>query len=213
MKSIILAGGSGTRLWPISLKLMPKQFVKLFDNHSLFQKMILRNKNISESQDDFIRIKIEDILKILKDTIYILLISKKESSQKLKEVVKQLKLQNPELSNTHLTIHRPWGTYRALDSGSGYKIKSIEVKPGKRLSLQKQFYRNKYWVVVSGTAHVTVGKNTYLVRPNESTYIKMGQIYRLENLGKILVVMLEVQVGSYIDEDDIMRIEDDFKRS
>ena len=87
------------------------------------------------------------------------------------------------------------------------------VKPQKRLSLQKHFHRNEHWIVVSGTAKVTVGKEEYLVRPNESTYIKMGEIHRLENPGKIPVVLIEAQVGEYTGEDDIMRIEDDFNRN
>jgi len=168
-------------------------------------------KNLIISQRKVALIDIDDLIVV--DTADALLISKKGSSQKVKEVVKELKEQNSELSNTHLTVHRPWGTYTELESGNGYKIKNIEVKPGKRLSLQKHFHRNEHWVVVSGTAQVTVGDKSYLVRPNESTYIKMGEIHRLENPGKIPVVMIEVQVGSYTGEDDIVRIEDDFKRS
>ena len=87
------------------------------------------------------------------------------------------------------------------------------VKPGKRLSLQKRFHRNEHWIIVSGTATVTVGDELRLVRPNESTYIKMGEVHRLENQGKIDVVLIEAQVGEYTGEDDIIRIEDDFKRS
>ena len=117
-----------------------------------------------------------------------------------------------QLANIHLTGHRPWGTYTVLEDTAGYKIKRIEVKVGKRLSLQKHFHRNEHWTVVSGTATVTVGDTTKYVRPNESTYIKMGEIHRLENEGKIPVVMIEVQVGEYTGEDDIVRIEDDFKR-
>jgi mannose-1-phosphate guanylyltransferase len=168
-------------------------------------------KNLIISQRKVALIDIDDLIVV--DTEDALLISKKGSSQKVKEVVKQLKEQNSELSNTHLTVHRPWGTYTELENGNGYKIKNIEVKPGKRLSLQKHFHRNEHWVVVSGTAQVTVGDKSYLVRPNESTYIKMGEIHRLENPGKIPVVMIEVQVGEYTGEDDIVRIEDDFKRS
>ncbi len=168
-------------------------------------------KNLIISQRKVALIDIDDLIVV--DTADALLISKKGSGQKVKEVVKQLKEQNSELSNTHLTVHRPWGTYTELENGNGYKIKNIEVKPGKRLSLQKHFHRNEHWVVVSGTAQVTVGENSYLVRPNESTYIKMGEIHRLENPGKIPVVMIEVQVGSYTGEDDIVRIEDDFERS
>ena len=155
-------------------------------------------------------IDVEDLIII--DTGDALLISKKGSSQKVKKVVEKLKASNSQLHNIHLTGHRPWGTYTVLEESNGYKIKRIEVKPGSRLSLQKHFHRNEHWIVVSGTATVTVGEETRLVRPNESTYIKMGEIHRLENQGKIPVVLIEAQVGEYTGEDDIVRISDDFKR-
>ncbi|WP_353661235.1 mannose-1-phosphate guanylyltransferase/mannose-6-phosphate isomerase [Hydrogenimonas sp. SS33] len=146
------------------------------------------------------------------DTGDALLVSKKGSSQKVKKVVEKLKERGSELPNVHLTAHRPWGAYTVLEDTPGYKIKRIVVKPGKRLSLQKHFHRSEHWIVVSGTATVTVGDEKYLVRPNESTYIKMGEIHRLENEGKIPVVLIEAQVGEYTGEDDIVRLEDDFKR-
>ncbi len=155
-------------------------------------------------------VDIEDLIVV--DMGDALLISKKGSSQKVKNVVAKLKEQKSELHNIHLTGHRPWGTYTILEEAKGYKIKRIEVKPSKRLSLQKHFHRNEHWIVVSGTATVTVGEETRLVRPNESTYIKMGEIHRLENQGKIPVILIEAQVGEYTGEDDIVRIEDDFKR-
>jgi len=176
------------------------------------------DKHISvDSKNNFIygqnkyiaTIDVEDL--IIVDTGDALLISKKGSSQKVKQVVVELK-KTTQLHNIHLTGHRPWGTYTVLEDTLGYKIKRIEVKPGKRLSLQKHFHRNEHWTVVSGTATVTVGDTTKLIRPNESTYIKMGEVHRLENEGKIPVVMIEVQVGEYTGEDDIVRIEDDFKR-
>ena len=148
---------------------------------------------------------------IIVDTGDAILISKKGSSQKVKQVVNEIK-KTTQLHNIHLTGHRPWGTYTVLEESAGYKIKRIEVKPGCRLSLQKHFHRNEHWIVVSGTATVTVGNETRLVRPNESTYIKMGEIHRLENQGKIPVVLIEAQVGEYTGEDDIVRISDDFKR-
>jgi mannose-1-phosphate guanylyltransferase len=101
---------------------------------------------------------------------------------------------------------------QVLEDSNGYKIKRIEVKPGKRLSLQKHFHRNEHWIVVSGTATITVGNETMLLRPNESTYIKIGEIHRLSNEGKIPIVLIEVQVGEYTGEDDIIRLEDDYKR-
>ena len=155
-------------------------------------------------------VDVEDL--IIVNTGDALLISKKGSSQKVKKVVEKLKASNSQLHNIHLKGHRPWGTYTVLEESVGYKIKRIEVKPGCRLSLQKHFHRNEHWIVVSGTATVTVGNETRLVRPNESTYIKMGEIHRLENQGKIPVVLIEAQVGEYTGEDDIVRIDDDFKR-
>ncbi len=155
-------------------------------------------------------VDVEDLIII--DTGDALLISKKGSSQKVKKVVEKLKKSGSELQNIHLTGHRPWGTYTVLEEANGYKIKRIEVKPGKRLSLQKHFHRNEHWIVVSGTATVTVGDETRYVRPNESTYIKMGELHRLENEGKIPVVLIEAQVGEYTGEDDIVRVQDDFKR-
>jgi mannose-1-phosphate guanylyltransferase len=168
-----------------------------------------KNNLIYGNERKIATIDIEDL--IIVDTPDALLISKKGSSQKVKNVVAKLKEQKSELTNIHLTGHRPWGTYTILEDSKGYKIKRIEVKPGKRLSLQKHFHRNEHWIVVSGTATVTVGDETKLIRPNESTYIKMGEVHRLSNEGKIPVVLIEAQVGEYTGEDDIIRIDDDFK--
>jgi len=169
-----------------------------------------KNNLIYGKQKKIATVDIEDC--IIVDTGDALLVSKKGSSQKVKKVVKQLTTNNSLLTNIHLTGHRPWGTYTVLEEAEGYKIKRIEVKPGKRLSLQKHYHRNEHWIVVSGTATVTVGETVRYVRPNESTYIKMGELHRLENEGKIPVVLIEAQVGEYTGEDDIVRISDDFKR-
>lgn len=149
---------------------------------------------------------------IVVDTGDALLISRKGSSQKVKNVVSELKKRDTNLHSIHLTAHRPWGAYTVLEDSAGYKIKRIEVKPGQRLSLQKHFHRNEHWIVLSGTATVTVEKQSYLVGPNESTYIKAGQVHRLANMGKIPLIIIEVQVGEYTGEDDIVRLEDDFNR-
>ena len=170
-----------------------------------------KNNLIYGSQRKIASVDIEDL--IIVDTGDALLISKKGSSQKVKEVVKILKEKNSELPNIHITAHRPWGTYTILDESKRYKVKRIVVKPGKRLSLQKHHHRSEHWIVVSGTALVTRGKDEYIVQANESTYIPMGEIHRLENVGKIPLVMIEAQVGEYVGEDDIVRIEDDYKRS
>jgi mannose-1-phosphate guanylyltransferase len=127
--------------------------------------------------------------------------------------VRELERRGSSLPSAHLTVHRPWGTYTVLEDTEGYKIKRIVVKPGKRLSLQKHFHRSEHWIVVSGTATVTVGDEVKLIRPNESTYIRIGQVHRLANEGKIPVVLIEAQVGEYTGEDDILRLDDDFSRS
>lgn len=169
-----------------------------------------KNNLICSDDRTIATIDVEDMIII--DTGDALLVSKKGSSQKVKKVVQQLTTNNSLLTNIHLTAHRPWGTYTVLEDTPGYKIKTIVVKPGKRLSLQKHFHRNEHWIVVSGTATVTVGDTKKLVRPNESTYIKMGEVHRLENEGKIPVVLIEAQVGEYTGEDDIVRLDDDFQR-
>ena len=107
---------------------------------------------------------------------------------------------------------RPWGTYTVLDEKNNYKIKRIEVLPGQRLSLQKHHHRSEHWIVVSGTAMVTCGDKVFQVNVNESTYIPIGSNHRLENPGKILLVIIEVQNGEYLGEDDIVRFDDDYHR-
>lgn len=178
----------------------------------------MAEKLSSDAKNNFILTKkhtelidVEDLIVV--DTKDALLISKKGSSQKIKDRVMKLKKEGSALPDIHTKAHRPWGTYEVLVNFLGYKVKKIEVMPGKRLSLQKHFHRNEHWIVVSGTATVTVGSEIRLIRPNESTYIKMGDVHRLSNEGKIPVVMIEVQVGEYTGEDDIVRIDDDFQRN
>ena len=167
------------------------------------------NLFISENKQ-IVAIDIEDMLIV--DTPDALLLSKRGSAQKVKEAIKILKDKGSELPDVPVTVYRPWGSYTVLEVGNFYKIKKIVVKPGKRLSLQKHFHRNEHWIVVSGTALVTVGNEQKILRQNESTYIKMGALHRLENPGKIDLVIIEAQVGEYIEEDDIVRFEDDFNR-
>ena len=107
---------------------------------------------------------------------------------------------------------RPWGSYTVLEENSSYKIKRIEVQPGKRLSLQKHHHRSEHWIVVSGTARVTCGEREFVVNVNESTFIPIGEQHRLENPGKIPLVIIEVQSGEYLGEDDIIRYEDVYAR-
>jgi mannose-1-phosphate guanylyltransferase len=148
--------------------------------------LIISNKNVET-------IDIQD--SIIIDTDDALLVCKKGSSQKVKEIVSRLKSEKSDLPNIHLTGHRPWGTYTVLEDSSGYKIKRIVVKQGKRLSLQKHFHRNEHWIVLSGCDTVTIEDRIFTVSPSESTYIKAGNIHRLENKGKLPLVIIEVQVG------------------
>ncbi len=147
------------------------------------------------------------------DTPDALLVAPLSSSQKVKSVVEKLKEQRSPLPDVPQTVNRPWGTYSVLEDTERYKIKRIVVKPGKRLSLQKHLHRSEHWVVVSGTATCTVGEKVFYVRPNESTYIQIGEVHRLQNEGNLPLVIVEVQVGEYTGEDDIIRLQDDYKRS
>ena len=155
-------------------------------------------------------IDIEDLIIINTDDA--ILISKKGSSQNVKNVVDELKKRDSELHTHHLTVHRPWGSYTVLLESALYKLKKISVKPGAKLSLQKHFHRSEHWIVTSGTALVTVGDKETLLRANESTYIPMGLVHRLKNPGLIPLVIIEAQVGEYLEEDDIVRFEDDYDR-
>ncbi len=166
--------------------------------------------NLVLSDKQVALIDIDDLIVV--DTADALLISKKGSSQKVKEVVKQLNEQKSELTKVHNLVHRPWGTYEVLYSHDNYKIKRIVVNPGKRLSLQKHLHRNEHWIVVKGVATVQVGENIKTVYENESTYIKQEELHRLTNESDTPIILIEAQVGSYTGEDDIVRIEDDFRR-
>ena len=167
--------------------------------------------NLIYGSDRYIAtVDVDDMIVV--DTGDALLISKKGSSQKVKQVVNEIR-KTTELHSIHLTGHRPWGTYTILEDSDGYKIKRIEVKPGKRLSLQRHKHRNEHWIVVSGKATVTINEDTFALNENESTYIKAGDIHRLSNDTNEPLVIIEAQVGSYTGEDDIERLDDDFKRS
>jgi mannose-1-phosphate guanylyltransferase/mannose-6-phosphate isomerase len=130
----------------------------------------------------------------------------------MKPLVKELEAQGRSQVTEHLQVFRPWGSYQSLDMGGRYQVKRIVVKPGGRLSLQKHFHRAEHWIVVRGTALVTVGEDEKILRENESTYIPLGAVHRLENPGKIPLELIEVQSGSYLGEDDIVRLDDVYNR-
>ena len=141
------------------------------------------------------------------------LVAKREDGNGLRRLVQQLKKVAPAVTEEHLKVHRPWGSYQAIDSGPRFQVKRIVVKQGGRLSLQMHHHRAEHWIVVRGTARVTIGDETKTVHENESIYIPIGAKHRLENPGKINLELIEVQTGSYLGEDDIVRIEDDYRRS
>lgn len=156
-------------------------------------------------------IGLEDLLVI--ETEDALFIGKKGESQKVKNLVEELKKRNAKEPFEHLTSHRPWGRFTVLEEGVRYKIKRIVVDPKQRLSLQMHYHRSEHWVVVKGTAKVTIGDQEQLVHENESVYILKSQVHRLENPGKVPLELIEVQVGEYVGEDDIVRLEDIYQRT
>lgn len=150
---------------------------------------------------------------IIVDTPDALLVAARDRSQDVRKITDELKRRNHEAYRIHRTMHRPWGTYTVLQEGARFKIKRIEVKPGASLSLQMHNHRSEHWIVVSGTAKVVNGEEEFLVRTNESTYIPAGNKHRLSNPGVISLVMIEVQSGDYLGEDDIVRFEDKYGRN
>ena len=140
------------------------------------------------------------------------LVSQQRDANGLKRLVAKLKMVAPQVTEEHIKVHRPWGSYQSVDNGDRHQVKRIIVKPGQRLSLQKHYHRSEHWIVVRGAARVTVNELVKTVHENESIYIPMGAVHRLENPGKILLELIEVQTGSYLGEDDIIRIEDDYRR-
>lgn len=170
-----------------------------------------KNSLVLGGQRQICTIDLDNMLIV--DTPDALLVAPLASSQKVKKVVDELKARGSDLPTVPQTVNRPWGTYSVLESTDRYKMKRIVVRPGERLSLQKHLHRSEHWVVVSGTATVTVGDKVFYVRPNESTYIPSGTPHRLQNEGKLPLVIVEVQVGEYTGEDDIIRMQDDYKRS
>jgi mannose-1-phosphate guanylyltransferase/mannose-6-phosphate isomerase len=140
------------------------------------------------------------------------LVSSREKSNGVKDLVALLKSEGEESAEAHLRVYRPWGWYERIEIGPRFQVKRIQVKPGARLSLQKHMHRAEHWVVVHGTAEVSVDERTWLMQENEAAYLPLGCVHRLANPGKIPLQIIEVQVGSYTGEDDIVRIEDVYGR-
>jgi mannose-1-phosphate guanylyltransferase len=141
------------------------------------------------------------------------LVAHKDRVQDVKKIVEQIRHDGRHEHMNHREVYRPWGVYDSIDNGVRYQVKRITVKPGAKLSVQMHHHRAEHWIVVSGTARVTNGDKTYLVTENQSTYIPVGQVHTLENPGVIPLELIEVQSGSYLGEDDIVRFEDKYGRT
>jgi mannose-1-phosphate guanylyltransferase/mannose-6-phosphate isomerase len=155
-------------------------------------------------------IGLDDVIVVA--TVDAVLVTTRAKAEQVKGLVEQLKAQNHRAAIEHRRIYRPWGYYQDVDIAERYRVKRIVVKPGSTLSLQKHFHRSEHWVVVRGTAEVTVHDQVHSVHENESMYIPIGSVHRLANPGKIPLELIEVQVGSYVGEDDIVRLDDVYGR-
>ena len=156
-------------------------------------------------------IGLEDILVVETDDVIV--VAKRGESQKVKDVVTELKARGRREVDEHTTMYRPWGSYTVLGEGPGYKMKKIVVSPGHKLSLQLHYHRSEHWVVIGGTAKVTIGEHAQMVHINESVYIPPSTKHRLVNPGKLPLEIIEVQNGSYLGEDDIVRFDDVYGRT
>jgi mannose-1-phosphate guanylyltransferase/mannose-6-phosphate isomerase len=136
----------------------------------------------------------------------------RDKTMDVAKVVDQLKQDKRDEHFVHSKVYRPWGFYQRIDAGERFQAKQICVNPGAKLSLQLHHHRAEHWIVVSGTARVTRGEETFLLEENQSTYISIGTVHSLENPGKVPLLLIEVQSGSYLGEDDIVRLEDQYGR-
>lgn len=141
------------------------------------------------------------------------LVAHRDAAQDVKKIVEQLKAAGRSEHSLHRMVYRPWGNYDSLEAGERFQVKRIVVNPGATLSLQMHHHRAEHWVVVRGTAEVTNGERTFLLGENESTFIPLGHVHRLANPGKVPLEIIEVQSGSYLGEDDIVRFEDTYGRA
>jgi mannose-1-phosphate guanylyltransferase/mannose-1-phosphate guanylyltransferase/mannose-6-phosphate isomerase len=149
---------------------------------------------------------------IVVETSDAVLVANKSASQDVKKIVERLKGENRSEAEQHRKVFRPWGFYDSIDQGPRYQVKRITVKPGAKLSVQMHHHRAEHWVVVSGTAKVRIDDQEKMISENQSVYIPVGSIHSLENPGKVDLEMIEVQSGSYLGEDDIVRFEDKYGR-
>jgi mannose-1-phosphate guanylyltransferase len=197
--------GSWSSLWDISAKDV--------NGNTTHGDVMLHDVNNSYVRTDgrlVAAIGVDDL--IIVATKDVLMIAHKSSVQDVKVITEKLKSKLRSEWEMHREVYRPWGKYDSIDMGDRYQVKRITVKPGAKLSVQMHHHRAEHWVVVSGTARVTNGDKTFLLSENESTYIPIGVVHALENPGKVELELIEVQSGSYLGEDDIVRFEDNYGR-
>jgi mannose-1-phosphate guanylyltransferase len=197
--------GSWSSLWDIS--------EKDGEGNATHGDVVLHNTHNSYVRTDdklVAAIGVDDLVIVAtKDT---LIVAHKNCVQDVKMITESLKAQARSEWRLSREVYRPWGKYDSIDIGERYQAKRITVKPGAKLSVQMHHHRAEHWVVVSGTARVTNGDKTFLLSENESTYIPIGIVHALENPGKVELELIEVQTGSYLGEDDIVRFDDRYGR-
>jgi mannose-1-phosphate guanylyltransferase len=197
--------GSWSSLWNVSEK----------DDEG---NVVLGDVTLYEARNSYVRsddklvaaIGVEDL--VIVSTKDVVVVAHKDDVQNVKAVVEKLRSESRPEWEQHREVYRPWGKYDSIDNGERYQAKRITVNPGAKLSLQMHHHRAEHWVVVSGTAKVTNGDKTFLLAENESTYVPIGVIHSLENPGKLPLEIIEIQSGSYLGEDDIVRFEDRYGR-
>jgi len=210
---VVLAGNFG---WSDigSWKAVAEEFERDAGGNTVSGDVVLADcRNVHAQTEDRLiaAVGLKDV--VIVDTADAVLVCDRHASQKVKDVVNELKRRGHDTHKLHRTVARPWGTYTTLQEGPNFKIKRIEVKPGASLSLQMHHHRSEHWVVVSGTGKVTVDDTVVLLAPNESTYVPVGAKHRLENPGRVPLTLIEVQCGDYVGEDDIVRFDDVYGRA
>lgn len=198
--------GSWSSLWEISEK-------DNFGNSIAGDALLLDSRNcLVKSEDKLVTtLGIDDL--IIVSTKDAMMVAHKNRVQDIKRITERLKNEDRDEVNFSREVYRPWGFYDSIDHGDGYQVKRITVKPGAKLSVQMHHHRSEHWIVVTGTAKVTLGKKTFLLSENESTYIPLGEVHALENPSTENLELIEVQSGSYLGEDDIVRFDDIYGRT
>ena len=198
--------GSWSALWDVSAK---DAEGNVFKGDVLGQAT--RNTYVHADSRLVTTVGVEDL--VIVETKDAVLVAHKDQVQDVKRIVERIKAEGRQEHVNHREVYRPWGVYDSIDNGHRYQVKRITVQPGAKLSVQMHHHRAEHWIVVSGTAKVTNGDKTYLVTENQSTYIPIVQVHALENPGVIPLELIEVQSGSYLGEDDIVRFEDKYGRA